>query len=44
MSTIRKNHPMPEILKGYVCPSYEDCSLCPFVKTDCIVHSKAGRK
>lgn len=40
------NRPMPKILKGYVCPSYDyiDCSACPYYNTECIVYSKKGRK
>lgn len=37
------NRPMPEILKGYVCPD-EDCFSCPFRTTECIVYSKKGQK
>jgi len=36
--------PIPEEIKGYKCPSLEDCSKCKFYKTDCIIFSKKGKQ
>lgn len=39
-----KYYPVPEIIKGYTCPDYEDCSKCELHNTDCIVYSKKGQQ
>lgn len=35
---------MTPIEKGYVCPDLTDCTKCQFLKNECIVYGKEGKK